>query len=49
MKLNFEELLLENGKCMDLVIQHVEIVKSYAPRVYHYVVDVKCTPRDLQV
>ncbi|GAB65397.1 PHF5-like protein, partial [Plasmodium cynomolgi strain B] len=25
-------------------ILHVERVKSYAPRVYHYVVDVRCTP-----
>lgn len=34
----------EKGKTYHCVIQHVEKVKSYAPKVYHYVFDVVCTP-----
>lgn len=34
----------EKGKAYHCVIQHVEKVKSYAPKVYHYVFDIVCTP-----
>ena len=44
MKQTFEQLLKEREKEMKITIQHVEIVKSYAPRVYHYVIDLHCVP-----
>ena len=31
------------GKPMDLEVLHIERVKSYAPRVYHFVADISCT------
>ena len=44
MQTTFQALLRDCNKPMQLTIQHVEIVKSYAPRVYHYVVDMQCIP-----
>ena len=40
----FTELFDDAGKSMSVVCTHVEKVKSYAPRVYHIVVDITCTP-----
>ena len=42
-RLKFETLLLEHGKPMKVSIVHLEKVKSYAPRVYHVVLDLVCT------
>ncbi len=44
MKIKFHDLLEAEGKCMQLEVRHIEIVKSYAPRVYHYVIDLECRP-----
>ena len=35
----------DHGFPWDLSVRHVEQVKSFAPRVYHYVADVECRPR----
>ena len=32
----------EKGKSYRCEITHIERVKSYAPKVYHYVIDVLC-------
>lgn len=45
MQRSFEELFLAAGKDLRTRVLHVETVKSYAPRVNHYVVDLLCTPR----
>jgi tRNA wybutosine-synthesizing protein 2 len=42
----FENLFHSLNKPMQVVIEHIETVKSYAPRVYHYVFDLYCTPID---
>lgn len=34
----------EKGKRFQCSIQHIENVKSYAPKVCHYVIDVLCAP-----
>eukprot|EP01039_Chlorochromonas_danica_P008263 gene8263-9112_t len=39
---HFERLFLEANKQLSVKILHVERVKSYAPRVNHYVVDLAC-------
>jgi tRNA G37 N-methylase Trm5 len=40
------QALLEevHGGSWQAVVAHVENVKSYAPRVYHVVYDIHCTP-----
>ena len=41
----FERLFKEQiGVSMQVLCTHVEIVKSYAPRIVHIVADLKCTP-----
>lgn len=42
----FERLFAESHKPMVVTVLHRECVKSYAPRVHHYVLDVRCTPID---
>jgi tRNA wybutosine-synthesizing protein 2/3/4 len=37
-----EQLGEQKGKKYHCEISHIERVKSYAPKVYHYVFDVKC-------
>jgi tRNA G37 N-methylase Trm5 len=41
----FSDLFVAAGKPMLVAVVHVERVKSYAPKVLHIVVDLKCTPR----
>lgn len=40
--IHFERLFMEANKQLSVKILHVERVKSYAPRVNHYVVDLAC-------
>jgi tRNA(Phe) wybutosine-synthesizing methylase Tyw3 len=40
----FARLFAEAGKPMTVTVLHRECVKSYAPRVHHYVLDVQCHP-----
>jgi tRNA G37 N-methylase Trm5/tRNA(Phe) wybutosine-synthesizing methylase Tyw3 len=40
----FEVLLAEASKPMHVSVNHVEIVKNYAPRVVHVVLDLLCSP-----
>lgn len=44
-----EEIAREKGKQFRCSIQHVENVKSYAPKVCHYVFDVLCMPVEWSV
>ena len=41
-RIKFEDMLQQLGKNLRVSVVHVERVKSYAPRVYHVVVDLKC-------
>jgi tRNA(Phe) wybutosine-synthesizing methylase Tyw3 len=41
----FETLLQGLGKQLTVSIVHLERVKSYAPRVYHVVLDLECVPK----
>jgi tRNA(Phe) wybutosine-synthesizing methylase Tyw3 len=41
----FETLLQGLGKQLTVSIVHLERVKSYAPRVYHVVLDLDCVPK----
>ncbi len=43
----FQDLLQCKGKPLLASITHLEKVKSYAPRVYHVVLDLQCTPIQL--
>jgi tRNA G37 N-methylase Trm5 len=40
----FQAMLQQRGKALLVSITHLEKVKSYAPRVYHVVLDLHCTP-----
>lgn len=39
-----EKIGKQKNKNLHCTIVHVEKVKSYAPKVFHYVFDVKCSP-----
>ena len=41
-RVKFEDLLKEHGKTLSVSVVHLEKVKSYAPRVYHVVLDLTC-------
>ena len=38
-----ERIGKEKGKHLHCTIVHIEKVKSYAPKVFHYVFDVQCS------
>ena len=40
--LKFQNMFLECNKPMKITAMHLEKVKSYAPRVYHVVLDLLC-------
>ena len=40
----FQRLFDEQGKSMKVESIWLETVKSYAPHIYHVVLDLKCTP-----
>jgi len=42
---SIEALGIQHGKYWDVCCNHVERVKSYAPKVYHLVADIHCTPK----
>jgi len=44
MEANLADIARGLGKVWNVSCKHVERVKSYAPRVYHYVFDVLCAP-----
>jgi len=37
-----------NNTDWDVIVSHIEHVKSYAPRIDHLVLDVECRPRETQ-
>ncbi len=45
---SIQNLLHENkpGKWISCV-EHIECVKSYAPKIYHMVYDIKCSNQDI--
>uniref|UniRef100_K3WQA5 tRNA wybutosine-synthesizing protein 3 n=1 Tax=Globisporangium ultimum (strain ATCC 200006 / CBS 805.95 / DAOM BR144) TaxID=431595 RepID=K3WQA5_GLOUD len=42
------DLAQEHGKKWTITCEHVEKVKSYAPKVHHLVADIRCVPLDQQ-
>lgn len=38
-----ETIAQQKGKNLHCTVVHIEKVKSYAPKVYHYVFDVLCS------
>ncbi|CAI5704989.1 unnamed protein product [Peronospora effusa] len=44
---SMRQLAQQNGKDWIITCDHVEKVKSYAPKVYHFVADIHCIARNL--